>query len=54
MDEKKNKDIAVLGLGTFGYELAIDLYEYGYHVLAVDRNIEKINQIIEKKFLIGF
>jgi len=44
----KNKDIAVLGLGTFGYELAIDLYDADFHVLAVDKKPQLINQIKDK------
>ncbi len=40
-----NKDIAVLGLGTFGYELAKDLFQAKLHVLAVDINPQLINKI---------
>jgi trk system potassium uptake protein TrkA len=39
------KNIAVFGLGTFGYELAVQLYKRGHHVLAVDKNTQKVNQI---------
>ena len=39
------KDIAVIGLGTFGYELALQLAQNGHHVLAIDTNDKKINQI---------
>ncbi len=39
------KDIAVLGLGTFGFELAIKLEEQGHTVLAVDKDEKTINRI---------
>jgi len=39
------KDIAVIGLGTFGYELALQLAQNGHHVLAIDTDEKKINQI---------
>ncbi len=46
--KEKNKDIAVLGLGTFGYELAQDLFQADLHVLAVDKNEQIINQIKDR------
>ncbi len=39
------KDIAVIGLGTFGYELAIQLASEGHHILAIDVDMKKINDI---------
>ncbi len=39
------KDIAVIGLGTFGYELALQLTQYGHQVLAIDVDEKKINKI---------
>ncbi len=39
------KDIAVIGLGTFGYELAIALAQQGHHILAIDTDMKKINDI---------
>jgi len=39
------KDIAVIGLGTFGYEIALQLAKNGHHVLAIDTDAKKINQI---------
>jgi len=39
------KDIAIIGLGTFGYELAIQLTEYGHHILAIDIDEKKVNNI---------
>ena len=41
----KKKDVAVIGLGTFGYELALQLAQNGHHVLAIDTDDKKINQI---------
>ncbi|NOZ34832.1 MAG: TrkA family potassium uptake protein [Chlorobi bacterium] len=45
---KNNKDIAVIGLGTFGYEVATQLHAAGHYVLAVDAKSEIINQIKDK------
>ncbi len=39
------KKIAVIGLGTFGKNLALDLAESGAEVLAVDLSEERINEI---------
>lgn len=39
------KDIAVIGLGTFGFELALQLAKNGHHVMAIDTDESKINQI---------
>jgi len=39
------KKIAVIGLGTFGKSLAIDLAEGNAEVLAIDINEQKINEI---------
>ncbi len=41
----KYKDIAVIGLGTFGYELAVQLAAQGHNVLAIDKDMEKVNHI---------
>jgi len=41
----KYKDIVVIGLGTFGYELAVQLASKGHNVLAIDKNMEKVNHI---------
>ncbi len=43
-----NKDIAVIGLGTFGFEVATKLNEAGHYVMAVDKNMEIVNQIKDK------
>ncbi len=38
-------DIAVIGLGTFGFELAVQLAQNGHGVLAIDIDEKKINAI---------
>lgn len=45
------KDIAVIGLGVFGRELAIQLEKKGNHILAVDLNPKEIDRI--KDFVTG-
>ncbi|MCX8084523.1 MAG: TrkA family potassium uptake protein [Calditerrivibrio sp.] len=42
---KKNKDVLVIGLGIFGYEVAYQLAKHGNNVLAIDKNPDIINQI---------
>ena len=44
----KKQDVAVIGLGTFGEELALKLSEMGHNVLAVDLDEKKINEIKDK------
>ena len=39
------RDIAVIGLGTFGEALSKKLYDAGNNVLAIDTNSDKINHI---------
>jgi len=39
--------VAVLGLGRFGYAVARELNRQGAEVLAVDRNLNKVNEIIQ-------
>ncbi|MCA6079412.1 MAG: TrkA family potassium uptake protein [Endomicrobium sp.] len=41
---KKNQ-FAVIGLGTFGYSVAVELAKKGIQVLAVDNNNETVNRI---------
>lgn len=41
----KRQQFAVLGLGRFGMEITKALYNYGYEVLAVDTDEEKINEV---------
>ena len=46
--KKTKKDIAVIGLGTFGYELAVALNNAGINILAVDKKMEIVNRIKDK------
>lgn len=39
------KQFIVIGLGNFGYNIAIALSELGHHVLVIDSNRKKIEQI---------
>ncbi len=41
----KKKIFAVIGLGRFGSSVAISLYEMGYEVLAVDRDMAKVQEM---------
>ncbi|MGB9732012.1 MULTISPECIES: potassium channel family protein [Calditerrivibrio] len=41
----KKRDVLVIGLGIFGYELAVELSKKGLNVLAVDKNPNIINKI---------
>jgi len=41
----KNKQYAVIGLGTFGYNVALELSKKGIQVLAIDNNPEIIDRI---------
>ncbi|MDR0485106.1 MAG: TrkA family potassium uptake protein [Elusimicrobiota bacterium] len=43
----KNKQFAVIGLGTFGYNVAVELAQKGVQVLAIDHNEEIVNRISE-------
>ena len=40
---KMKKDIAVLGLGIFGFRIATELSRKGHNVLAVDRDLQRMN-----------
>ena len=44
LSNKKPKDrqFAVIGLGRFGRNIAVALHEMGYDVLAVDKDMEKV------------
>lgn len=39
------KTFVVIGLGRFGISLAMQLFNMGYEVLAVDKDIDKVNMI---------
>ncbi|MGQ9611180.1 MAG: potassium channel family protein [bacterium] len=42
------KQYIVIGLGNFGYNIAIALSELGHHVLVIDSNRKKIEQIKDR------
>ena len=42
------KQFAVLGLGSFGYSMAITLEELGCEVVAVDSSEDKVQQIADE------
>lgn len=45
---KKEKDIfGIIGLGRFGYALAIELASAGADLLVIDRNEEKVRELRE-------
>jgi len=39
------KRVVVIGLGIFGFNIAKDLYENGFEVIAVDKNKDIIQKI---------
>jgi trk system potassium uptake protein TrkA len=41
------KTFAVIGMGRFGMAIAAQLFKMGYEVLAVDKDIDKINMIAD-------
>ncbi len=41
----KKRDVLVIGLGIFGFEVAVQLSQKGLNVLAVDKNPEIVNRI---------
>jgi trk system potassium uptake protein len=41
----KKKEVAVIGLGVFGYNVAVQLEKKGYKVLAVDRDRQGVERI---------
>ncbi len=44
-------DVAILGLGRFGTQLAEELMRLGIQVLAVDRAVERVNEVVDEVFL---
>lgn len=44
-------DVAILGLGRFGTQLARELVRLGMQVLAVDRDEDRVNDLVEEVFL---
>ena len=41
-NKRKNRQFAIIGLGRFGSNMAKALYKMGYEVLAVDKNMQKV------------
>lgn len=41
----RKKQFAVIGLGTFGYNVAVELAKKNMQVLAIDNNVEIVNRI---------
>ncbi|MDR1942050.1 MAG: TrkA family potassium uptake protein [Endomicrobium sp.] len=41
----KKKQFGVIGLGTFGYNVAVELSKKGMQVLAIDNNADLVNEI---------
>ena len=39
------KSVAVIGLGQFGYQIAINLTQKGYEVIAIDLDVDIISEI---------
>jgi trk system potassium uptake protein len=44
-------DVAIIGLGRFGTQLAKELVDSGVQVLAVDRDAARVNEVVEEVFL---
>lgn len=44
-------DVAIIGLGRFGMQLARELAGIGVQVLAVDREGSRVNEVVEEVFL---
>lgn len=44
-------DVAIIGLGRFGTQLAKELVNIGVQVLAVDQDPERVNEVVEDVFL---
>jgi len=42
------KDFVVIGLGTFGFEVAVNLYDQGHNVMAIDKNPITIHNIQDR------
>jgi len=42
------KQFAIIGLGHFGYYLAMHLYEKGHEVLAIDKNLKPVQEIKDR------
>ena len=45
------KSILLIGLGRFGKHIAVKLQELNHEVMAVDKNEERVNEILRKACL---
>lgn len=45
--KKINKQFAIIGLGRFGKNMALSLHKMGHEVLAVDKNMKKVQDFSE-------
>ncbi len=41
------KTVLLIGLGRFGYHIADQLHQLGHEVMAIDRNEERVNQVLD-------
>lgn len=47
MNNKKDRNFAVIGLGSFGSNVATTLFSLGHEVLAIDINPDKVNAVAD-------
>lgn len=45
---EKMKDFAVIGLGRFGKSIALELFAMGKEVMAIDKNSQIVNSVVDK------
>src|SRR3546814_18909319 len=45
MAERKDRSVAVIGLGTFGSTVASELAEFGNHVLGIDSDEQTVSRL---------
>lgn len=48
MSRQKHQEYAILGLGRFGFSLAVALEEHGHTVMAIDTDPQLVQSIVEK------
>lgn len=48
MSKQKHQEFAVIGLGRFGYNLAVALEEHGHTVMAVDIDSQLVQSIVDQ------
>src|SRR3546814_9993431 len=47
MAERKDRSVAVIGLGTFGSTVASELAEFGNHVLGIDTDEQTVSRLAD-------